>query len=128
MNEPIVFTLADLFKIIVAVSGAIITVSGAIAIILRCIGKFTSPNKEQNKRIDTLEEGMEQIKERLQKGNIKFEDEEARMMEMEDAMSESTKLIINSLQALTAHALDGNNTDELRESKKKLDAYLIGKI
>ena len=43
-------------------------------------------------------------------------------------MKETNRVIIESLQALTAHAIDGNNSQELKEAKKRLDDYLIKKV
>lgn len=128
MNTPIVLTPSSIFNITMAICGAIITISGATAVVIKFIERAKSPNKIQDQRLDTIERDIKRIDERLERGNIKFDTDEIRMNNLEDSMSFTTKIIIESLQALTAHALDGNNTTELKESKKKLDAYLLDKI
>ena len=50
------------------------------------------------------------------------------MTQIETDVKEANKVIIEGLQALTAHAIDGNNTDNLYEAKRRLDDYLIGKL
>ena len=50
-----------------------------------------------------------------------------RVNNLEEAMRKSNKVIIESLQALTAHAIDGNNIDELKSAKRALEQYLIEK-
>lgn len=128
MNEPITFTPHELVNIILAVCGAIITISGAIAIIIRAVEKAREPNKKQDERIAQLEQDVRKINERLQLGNVRFQSDAERVDTLEQSVRETNKVIIESLQALTAHAIDGNNIDELKEAKKRLDDYLINKV
>ena len=115
-------------NIILAICGAIITISGAIAVIVKAVDKAKEPNKKQDERIGSLEEEVKKINERLQQGNIRFDTDAERMEKLEIAMKETNKVIIESLQALTAHAIDGNNTQELKDAKKRLDDYLINRV
>ena len=62
MNEPIGLTLADLFNVLLALCGAIITVSAAVGIVVNFINKAKLPNKQQNERIDALEKEVKSIK------------------------------------------------------------------
>lgn len=128
MDTPITFTPMEVYHILLSVCGAIITLSAAAVIIAKMVTRITKPNRDQNNRLDSVESEIANIKLRLERGNTKFECEEKRILEMEDSMSESLKMIIESLKALTLHALDGNNTDELKQAQQKLDAYLIDKI
>ena len=128
MEQPIMLTPHDIVNIILAICGAIITISGAIAIIVKAVDKAKEPNKKQDERIGALEEEVAKINDRLQQGNIRFETDAERMEKLEAAMKETNKVIIESLQALTAHAIDGNNTQELKDAKKRLDDYLINRV
>lgn len=128
MEQPIMLTPHDVVNIILAVCGAIITISGAIAIIVKVVDKAKEPNKKQDERIGALEAEVDKINNRLQQGNIRFETDAERMGKLESAMKETNKVIIESLQALTAHAIDGNNTQDLKDSKKRLDDYLINRM
>ena len=118
--EPVVFTMKDLFNLMLAVCGAIVTISAAMVAIARIIEKIKKPNIDQDKRIKDLEDSIKKINERL-------ELDAKRLDAYEQSFKQSTNVIIESLQALTAHAIDGNNTDELKESKKKLDTYLLNR-
>lgn len=128
MEQPITLTPHDIVNIILAICGAIITISGAIAVIVKAVDKAKEPNKKQDERIGSLEEEVKKINERLQQGNIRFDTDAERMEKLEIAMKETNKVIIESLQALTAHAIDGNNTQELKDAKKRLDDYLINRV
>jgi len=128
MNEPIGLTPADVWQLILVICGAIITVSGAISVIINLANKAKEPNKMQDQRIKALEEKVDEITGRLKEGDKHFDSDSERMDALERSMKETNQVIIESLQALTAHAIDGNNTQELREAKKRLDDYLIKKV
>lgn len=128
MTEPIGITPAELLSIVLAVCGAIITVSGAIAVIVNFVHKAKEPNKIQNERIDKLEEDVETINDRLDRGDRHFLSDAERMSSLEHEVKTTNKVIIESLQALTSHAIDGNNIEQLKQSEKTLNNYLINKI
>lgn len=128
MENPITFTPQEIINTILALCGAIITISAAMTIIIKAIDKMRQPNKKQDERLDRLEADIRSINERLQAGNEQFRDDNARMERIELANKESMKIVIESLQALTAHAIDGNNTEALQSAKKRLDQYLIDKL
>jgi len=126
MNEPI--TLAQLWGSLLAMCAGIITISGAVAVIVKIVHKAKQPERTQNQRIEALEKEITKINTRLEKGDRHFEADCQRMDTLEKAMKASNKVIIESLQALTAHALDGTNVQPLKEAEKAMNDYLIGKI
>lgn len=128
MNEPIGMTPAEICGIVLTVCGAIITISGAAAVIIRVIMRVKMPDRKQNERLDKLESDVATIQERLERGDKHFDNDNARISSVEAEMRETNKVIIQSLQALTAHALDGNNTQELKTSNSELNKYLLNKV
>ena len=128
MHHEIVTTPQDILNLILAVCAAIVTVSGALAIIVKVIGKAKEPNRIQDERIRALEDQIQLINDRLQLGNKRFESESDRVDRLEQNMRETNKVIVESLQALTSHAIDGNNIQELKDAKKSLDEYLINRM
>ena len=126
--EPIVISPNDLWQVVLAISGGIITLSGAGAVIAGVIHKAKTPNQRQNERLDALEENVAKIEERLKLGNKRFESDACKMDGLESTMKNTNKIIVESLQALTAHAIDGNNIEQLRQAEKSLNNYLIDKI
>ena len=126
MNETI--TLAQLWGYLLAMCAGIITISGAAAVIIKIIHKAKQPEVTQNQRIETIEKQIEKINQRLEKGDRHFDMDCQRMDSLEKSMKATNKVIIESLQALTAHALDSTNTKQLEDAEKALNNYLIGKI
>ena len=131
MDNPIVMTPQEIINVILAICGAIITISGAGTIIIRAITKAREPNKVQDDRLAKLEEEVRdlkgQVRENARESYHQFSLDEQRVSDIEVAQKEINVLILESLQALTDHALDGNNRDALAESKKRIDRYLINK-
>jgi septal ring factor EnvC (AmiA/AmiB activator) len=126
--EPIVISPNDLWQVIVAVCGGIIALSGAGAVITGIVHKAKAPNVKQNQRLDAIEEDIKKINERLDADNGRFADDADRIDELEQTMKFTTKLIIESLQALTSHAIDGNNIEQLKKADDSLNNYLLNGI
>lgn len=128
MEQPVMMTPHYLINVILASCAAIITISGAIAVIAGLVDMAKSPNKKQDERLNALGEDVKKINARLLEGSRKFDSDAERMEGIEASMRATNKVIIESLQALTAHAIDGNNTQELKEAKHSLDLYLRGRV
>lgn len=121
VNEGVaMFTLQDIWSMFLAFCGAICTISAAVVIVMKIVEKIKKPNKDQNDRIEKLEKSMEKIREQMERDSKRITDAETHF-------KGGVNVVIESLQALTAHAIDGNNIDELKVSKKKLDSYLINR-
>lgn len=128
MEQTISFSLGDLYGFILGVCGLITAVAAAVAIVAKLIQKWRTPNKKQNEKLEDHDKRIERIEQRLEEGNRQFEADNKRASELEEDLRATTRMIIESLQALMAHALDGNNTDELSAVKKQIDNYLIKRI
>lgn len=137
--EPIIINPADVWQIVLAVCGGVITLSGAGAVLASIVHKIRAPNRKQNERLDALENSVRETNEklsdeigkinsRLEFGNRRFESDAEKMCALEQTMKATNKIIIESLQALTAHAIDGNNTEQLKKAEQTLNNYLIEKI
>ena len=128
MEQTITFTLGDLYGFILGVCGLIAAVAAAVAVVAKLIQKWKAPNKKQNEKLEDHDKRIEKIEQRLEDGNRQFEEDNKRASELEKDLKATNRMIIESLQALIAHALDGNNTNELSAAKKGIDDYLIKRI
>ena len=125
MNNPIMLTPSDLFSMVLAVCGAIITVSAAMAVISKIISKAKEPNIEQNKRIDSLENDVKEIKEHLKKNAETCALHHQQLATFENSMKKRDEVMIESFQVLIEHAIDGNNIDGLKDQQHRLSKYLL---
>lgn len=121
-------TLSQLWKVMLTLCAGTVTISGAVAVVAKVVQKLKQPEAKQNERIANLEKQIVAINERLEKGDIHFNEDGERMDSLEQTMKATNRIIIESLQALTAHAIDGQNMEGLRNAEKQLNGYLIGKI
>ena len=127
MENPITITPQEIINTILALCGAIITISAAMTVIIKAVEKLRQPNKKQDERLDKAEQDIKNIRERLRDGDHQFFLDTERMGKIETSQKEINIIIIESLQALTKHAIDGNDVESLRESKKRLDDFLTEK-
>jgi hypothetical protein len=127
MENPITITPQEIINTILALCGAIITISAAMTVIIKAVEKLRQPNKKQDERLDKVEQDIKSIRERLRDGDHQFFLDTERMGKIETSQKEINIIIIESLQALTKHAIDGNDVESLRESKKRLDDFLTEK-
>lgn len=127
MENHITITPQEIINTILALCGAIITISAAMTVIVKAVEKLRQPNKKQDERLDKVEQDIKSIKERLRDGDHQFFLDTERMGKIETSQKEINIIIIESLQALTKHAIDGNDVESLRESKKRLDDFLTEK-
>ena len=125
MDHTLVLTPREIVDTVLAICGAIITISAALTVIYKVIMKAKEPDKKQNERISVLEDHVVKIEARLELGNKRFAADAERADAIETGMRDSINVIIETLQALTAHAIDGNNIQELKEAKKQLTEYLL---
>ena len=116
MNQQITFTPNQVFELILWVCGAIVSVSAAVAVIIKVVQKAKAPEKTQNERIDKLEKKVEKF-EQL------FDNDNKRLQKLE----EGNRVTQQAILALLSHALNGNDVDSLQKAKAKLEDYLIGK-
>ena len=71
---------------------------------------------------------MEAIDERLHRGSDRFAQDSERVEALETNIRQTNKIIVEGLQTLISHAIDGNNEVELKNAKHKLDEYLISRM
>ena len=94
MENPIVITPQEIINTILALCGAIITISAALTIIIKAIDKMKQPNKRQDERIEALEITIKDIKDQLRENIHQFSLDELRVNDLETAQKEINMLIL----------------------------------
>ena len=119
MDTVIQFTPAQ----ILALAGAIITISTAIGVIINLISKAREPERKQDERIKALEDRADKHDAIIEKFQGYFDNDDKRLK----AIDEGNKITQQGLLALLKHALNGNDTEALKIAEKNLEEYLINK-
>lgn len=123
MDNLISFTPAQLIALVLAVCGAIVTISAAIGVIAKALDKARAPEKEQNKRLDEHEKRLNAHDEIIVKFKEYFDNDDRRFKEIE----KSNKITQSALLALLKFNLNGNDTESLKKAEESLEEYLIEK-
>lgn len=123
MDNVISFTPAQLIALILAVCGAIVTISAAIGVIAKALDKARAPEAKQNERLDAHEKRLNAHDEIIEKFKEYFDNDDRRF----EAIEKSNKITQSALLALLKHSLNGNDTASLKEAERSLEEYLIDK-
>ena len=119
MDTVIQFTPAQ----IMALAGAIITISTAIGVIINLISKAKEPERKQDERISSCESRLNKMDVIIEKFQGFFSNDDRRFKEIE----EGNKITQTALLALLKHSINGNDTKALKDAEKSLEEYLINK-
>lgn len=123
METVISFTPAQIIAVILAICGAIVTISAAIGVITKAIEKTREPENNQNKRLDEHDKRLSALEEIAGKFKEYFDNDDKRFKEIE----KSNKITQAALLALLKHSLNGNDMESLKNAEKSLEEYLIDK-
>ena len=110
---PITFTFSELVVGFLAVCAGIVTIAKAIDWIGRAIQRTKKPNRDQNERIERLEQ-------RVNEHDAFFKADKVRL----DDIDEGNRVTQRAILALLSHGIDGNDVDGLKKAKDELTAYL----
>lgn len=116
MHTQITFTPAELSTVVLGICGALITLSGALTVILNLIKKAKEPELAQNDRIDKIENDIKKIQHCLSIDKARLDN-----IEYGNTVSQE------ALLALLNHALNKDEVDSVKNAKQKLEKYLIDK-
>lgn len=102
----------------VLIMSFVMMVINAFMLIYNLILKAKEPTNNVSTRVDNLERLID----------AKFKDYDAyfnRDLQRIEALEQGTIIILESLQALLKHSIDGNEIDGLKKAESNLSSYLI---
>ena len=127
MNTVISFTPAQLVSVLLAICAAIVTIATAINVINSWIQKRREkkqkPEDDQNERIKKIEELLVEYNKKFEQYDMFLKNDNRRLT----AIEESIKIDRRGFLALIKHAIDGNDIESLKASRKELEDYLLNK-
>ena len=127
MNTVISFTPAQLVSVLLAICAGIITISTAMNVINSWIQKRREkkqkPEDDQNERIKRIEELLVEYNKKFEQYDMFLKNDNRRL----SAIEESIKIDRRGFLALIKHAIDGNDIESLKASRKELEDYLLNK-
>lgn len=107
MDTQITFTMLQLIRVILAISGGVVSMSAGIGVIIALVKRVGAPTRMQNERLTALEEKS---------------DSHAKALE---TIEKSNRVTQRAILALLSHGIDGNELDGMRAAKNELTEFLI---
>lgn len=127
MNTVISFTPAQLVSVLLAICAGIITILTAVNLINSWLEKRrekkNKPENDQNERIKRIEELLVEYNKKFEQYDMFLKNDNRRL----SAIEESIKIDRRGFLALIKHAIDGNDIESLKASRKELEDYLLNK-
>jgi type IV secretory pathway VirB4 component len=113
----------EFWTILMGCCSALITIAAAVSIVIGAVKKLKEPENVQNNKIRDIEDKMKHLEDRLKKHEEYFNNDNKRLL----AIEEGNRVTQKALLALMSHAINGNDTDKLKEAENSLREYLINK-
>lgn len=105
--------LSTAWAIILAICGGLLTIINVVEKIIGAGKAFNAPNVEQDRRLAALET-------RCDKYDRYFDSDKQRIADLEQMLS----VLMQAQFALLSHAINGNDTDKLKEVQGHMMEYL----
>ena len=123
MQQSGLYSVQDIWQMILALCAAIITVAGALNVIFKGINKAKEPTSKIISRIDEHDKRLNEHDDRLDKVNeILGRDKKAI-----EEINESSRVTQKALLAILEQLMTGDSLEKLKEAKKELEHFLINK-
>lgn len=123
MTNPIIFTPEQVYQVILAVAGLIISCAGAIGIIAKVVRWFRKPADTQKERVDAHERRLDGHDDALKEIRQYLTNDKARL----DKLEEGNRIVQQSLLAIMSHLLNDSDKEDLKRAKESLEHFLIEK-
>jgi len=108
------FTITQFWSILLGLCGGIITISGAVAVVVAAVNKFKAPEKALAARIEACENRI-----------VSLEADVASIKAGTNDIEASQRITQEALWALLGHAIDGNNVADLKKAQSKLHDHIF---
>lgn len=128
MNTPIAFTPADIITCISSVAALIVALNAAVIVLVSWYRKAHQPELLQNEKIKELEERVKMLESGQNATNQELTVIKTSFSNLEDEIKKFQRIMVRSLQALSEHAIDGNNTEQLLKAIDALNDYMLDKM
>lgn len=109
--------IQDIISLFLAFCGGISIIGAAGVYIAKAVGWIRRPEHKQDEMLQDHEKRISELEE-------KTENDYSDIKKLQEEMA----MMLRAVMALVSHSLDGNNKDELKDSKKEINVYLQNMI
>ena len=113
-NPVFTFTAQDILTMMLSVCGALVSISAAIAVVVKFNNFLKKPNKDQDARIDKLE------------GRLKTVDKQLEGVKKHlNSLDESINMLLRAEFAQLGHNLNGDNVEQMQRAFDDIQEFLF---
>lgn len=109
-------TPTGIWALILGAASAFVLIANAAEKIVKAVKAAKAPNREQDRRLDDLEEWRRTVDSKLNNDNT-------RLSNIEDGNRATQRALL----ALLDHGIDGNNIKQMQDAKEALQDHLINR-
>ena len=109
---------------VVALFCFVLTILQIINISIVLKNKAQDPNKKRDQDIADLRTEVEKLKGEVGEQKCQLELNWTKLDKVKGTTLDSTRVLMQAVQALLKHEVDGNNTDGLKKSAKDIDQFV----
>lgn len=128
MDQQIVFTMSDAVTAFSAFAGFLVSINAAILVIIAWYKRIHKPEDVQNERIKALEDRVTELERWREDMKNEHIETIVHLREIENNNNKFQRAMIESLHALSNHAIDGNHTDDLKKAARNLNNYILDQM
>ncbi len=122
-NNPGLYSMEDIWNFIKALCAGIITIAGAVGVILKGISLVKAPSNKIIERIDGHDARLDDHENRLNKHDEYLGNDNTRI----DEIVKSNRVTQKALLAIMDQLITGNSIEKLGEAKDEVESFLINK-
>lgn len=109
--------MSEYFETTIVLGAGVLTLFNLVDKIINASKKAKEPTDELSKRVEKIEQKMEN----------EYEERFKRDLQRIDKIEEGNRITQKALLALLTHSIDGNNTAEMEKVRTELTEFLINK-
>lgn len=120
-NPVFTFTAQDILTMMLSVCGALVSISAAIAVVVKFNNFLKKPNKDQDARIDKLEGRLKAVEGRCDTFDKQLEGVKKHL----NSLDESINMLLRAEFAQLGHNLNGDNVEQMQRAFDDIQEFLF---
>ena len=120
-NPVFTFTAQDILTMMLSVCGALVSISAAIAVVVKFNNFLKKPNKDQDARIDKLEGRLKTLEGRCDTFDKQLEGVKKHL----NSLDESINMLLRAEFAQLGHNLNGDNVEQMQRAFDDIQEFLF---
>ena len=120
-NPVFTFTAQDMLTMMLSVCGALVSISAAIAVVIKFNNFLKKPNKDQDPRMDKIEGRLKTVEGRCDTFDKQLEGVKKHL----NNLDESINMLLRAEFAQLGHNLNGDNVEQMQRAFDDIQEFLF---